>query len=94
MTEPIVAHSIQEAMRHGVQEFCICPGKRNAPFIAMLTLEPKLKCYYFYDERSAASFALGAPKPPAGPSPRFAPPAQLSHTCSALPWKPITPIPL
>ncbi len=59
MTEPIVAHSIQEAMRHGVQEFCICPGKRNAPFIAMLTLEPKLKCYYFYDERSAASFALG-----------------------------------
>lgn len=59
MTEPVAAHTLQEAVNLGVREFCICPGARNAPLIALLKLETNLKTYYFYDERSAAFFALG-----------------------------------
>lgn len=44
----------------GVQEFCVCPGARNAPWVAMLAENPKhFRCFYFFEERSAAFFALG-----------------------------------
>ncbi len=59
LSEPTVTTVLQEIVRCGVKDFCICPGGRNAPFVAALKLEPQLACYYFYDERSAAFFALG-----------------------------------
>lgn len=50
---------LQAVIDAGVRDFCICPGGRNAPFISHLKLEPELHQYFFYDERSAAFFALG-----------------------------------
>ncbi len=50
---------LAQVMQQGVSEFCICPGGRNAPFIAFLKKIPAMRCYYFHDERSAAFFALG-----------------------------------
>lgn len=59
MTETAVQNVIQAAIQCGVRDFCICPGGRNPPLIALLKLLPEIKTYYFYDERSAAFFALG-----------------------------------
>ncbi len=49
----------------GVTEFCVCAGARNASIIEALTTRvasgqfPELRIYHFFDERSAAFFALG-----------------------------------
>ncbi len=40
-------------------EFCICPGKRNAPLVWALEQYPELELHHWYEERSAAFFALG-----------------------------------
>lgn len=58
-TEQLILDVLQEAVRCGVKEFCICPGARNAPFIQALVKIPQLKQYYWFEERSAAFFALG-----------------------------------
>ena len=55
-------HLIQNCYKWGTREFCLCPGARNAPLVIALE---KLQCAleikvnYFFDERSAAFFALG-----------------------------------
>jgi 2-succinyl-5-enolpyruvyl-6-hydroxy-3-cyclohexene-1-carboxylate synthase len=56
-----LAHfTLQQLLSLGVQEFCVCPGARNAPWIALFSSSSRvLKTYYFYEERSAAFFALG-----------------------------------
>ncbi|MBA2727614.1 MAG: 2-succinyl-5-enolpyruvyl-6-hydroxy-3-cyclohexene-1-carboxylic-acid synthase, partial [Parachlamydiaceae bacterium] len=41
------------------KEFCICPGSRNSPLITGLMNSPSLAKYNWYEERSAAFFALG-----------------------------------
>jgi 2-succinyl-5-enolpyruvyl-6-hydroxy-3-cyclohexene-1-carboxylate synthase len=48
----------------GVVDFCLCAGARNSPFITLLdenkvTLESGGHLFHFFDERSAAFFALG-----------------------------------
>ncbi|MEO5970495.1 MAG: thiamine pyrophosphate-binding protein, partial [Bdellovibrionia bacterium] len=47
----------------GVQDFCVCPGARNAPLIALLREHSQTdyhcRVFYFFDERAAAFFALG-----------------------------------
>ena len=43
----------------GVTEFCIAAGARNAPVIAALMQREQLVIRNFFDERSAAFFALG-----------------------------------
>jgi len=51
---------MHELLSFGIEEFCVCPGARNAPLIAVLSANPeKFKSYYFFEERSAAFFALG-----------------------------------
>ncbi len=42
-----------------MEEFCVCPGKRNAPLIQALAQYPELEQHHWYEERSAAFFALG-----------------------------------
>jgi len=44
----------------GVDEICVCPGARNSPLIAVLTSNSEsFQSHYFFEERSAAFFALG-----------------------------------
>lgn len=50
---------IKKLLNSGVEEFCLCSGSRNAPLLAILTRTQKIKYYSFFDERSAAFFALG-----------------------------------
>lgn len=50
---------VSEAVRRGVVEFCICPGARNSPLFDELMSRDQLKKYFWFEERSAAFFALG-----------------------------------
>jgi 2-succinyl-5-enolpyruvyl-6-hydroxy-3-cyclohexene-1-carboxylate synthase len=43
----------------GVREFCICAGSRNSPLVVVLEQTAAILCYAFFEERSAAFFALG-----------------------------------
>jgi len=43
----------------GVAEYCVCPGGRNAPLAVVLDRARGIRTRAFYDERSAAFFALG-----------------------------------
>ena len=43
----------------GVREFCVCAGARNVSIIVALERSTGCRCWHFYDERSAAFFALG-----------------------------------
>lgn len=55
----LAKHVLEELIAQGVEEFCLCPGARNAPLIYPLIHSPKLRLYYWPEERSAAFFALG-----------------------------------
>lgn len=50
---------IQELISTGVEEFILCAGARNSPFVKIFSANPQLKVYHFFEERSAAFFALG-----------------------------------
>ena len=57
----LASHVLNALIAQGVREFCICPGARNAPLITLLSSAQKIgvKLYSFYEERSAAFFAVG-----------------------------------
>lgn len=42
-----------------IQEFCVCAGARNAPLVQLLEQSADQKRFHFFEERSAAFFALG-----------------------------------
>ncbi|MEN0059931.1 MAG: 2-succinyl-5-enolpyruvyl-6-hydroxy-3-cyclohexene-1-carboxylic-acid synthase [Bdellovibrio sp.] len=50
---------IQELVRTGVREFVLCAGARNSPLVHILDENKSLRVYSFFEERSAAFFALG-----------------------------------
>lgn len=50
---------VKSLMSAGVREFCLCAGARNSPFVHLFEANPQLKVYHFFEERSAAFFALG-----------------------------------
>ncbi len=50
---------LRECMSAGVQEFIVCAGARNAPLVHSLSELRHAKVYSFFEERSAAYFALG-----------------------------------
>ncbi len=50
---------LEKILALGVQEFCLCPGKRNAPFFWEIESNPLLKVTRWFDERSAGFYALG-----------------------------------
>ncbi|HEY2322828.1 MAG TPA: thiamine pyrophosphate-binding protein [Thermoanaerobaculia bacterium] len=63
MTNIELARRTIAAIRsHGVTDFCVCAGSRNAPLLAVLAKTEQIKIYTFVDERSAAFFALGVGK--------------------------------
>lgn len=43
----------------GVGELCLCPGGRNSPIVLAAQCARGLVCYSFFEERSAAFFAVG-----------------------------------
>jgi len=47
------------AARQGVAEFCVCAGSRNGPLLAALAAGKGTRVRSFFEERSAAFFALG-----------------------------------
>jgi len=59
VSSQIFQHVLDEVVKAGIKEFCICPGSRNSPLIICLMNSPALKKYSWYEERSAAFFALG-----------------------------------
>lgn len=60
MTNMALAKNVvDQLLNAGVKEFCLCPGARNSPFVYLFDENPNLKIYTFFDERSAAFFALG-----------------------------------
>ncbi len=59
MTTHIYQHVLEEVVKAGVIEFCVCPGSRNSPLVNCLMKSPNLKKHFWYEERSAAFFALG-----------------------------------
>ena len=57
-----IARGVLELVRSaGVEECCICSGSRNSPLIVVFS-QSDLHVYSFFDERSAAFFALGRAK--------------------------------
>ncbi|MBA3238458.1 MAG: 2-succinyl-5-enolpyruvyl-6-hydroxy-3-cyclohexene-1-carboxylic-acid synthase [Parachlamydiaceae bacterium] len=59
MIPHIYQHVLEEVVKAGITEFCLCPGSRNSPLINCLMQSPLLKKHFWYEERSAAFFALG-----------------------------------
>lgn len=52
---------LRSCQKVGVQELVLCAGARNAPFVAVLSSSfgAQFRIYSFFEERSAAFFALG-----------------------------------
>ena len=59
MNQNLAVSAIQQALYAGIREFCVAPGKRNAPLIFALAKIDHIKIYQWPEERSAAFFALG-----------------------------------
>lgn len=62
MNEHLAKHVVEELMKQGIEDFCICPGARNGPFVMTLSKVSGIRKYFWYEERSAAFFALGKSK--------------------------------
>lgn len=60
MTNLSLAQNIlSELCLNGVREVVLCAGARNAPFVTVLSGKTPFKTYSFFEERSAAFFAIG-----------------------------------
>jgi 2-succinyl-5-enolpyruvyl-6-hydroxy-3-cyclohexene-1-carboxylate synthase len=60
MNEALARATLDRVVALGVREFCVCPGSRNAPWVQLLAQpDDGRRAYYFFEERSAAFFALG-----------------------------------
>lgn len=62
MNEPLTYQVLQAAIDIGVSEFILCPSSRNSSFVQALKPETDAIIYYWFEERSAAFFALGRSK--------------------------------
>jgi 2-succinyl-5-enolpyruvyl-6-hydroxy-3-cyclohexene-1-carboxylate synthase len=51
---------LEQLFREGVREFVCCAGARNSPLVMALASTKGIKTYSFFEERSAAFFAMGA----------------------------------
>lgn len=55
----LITHTLERLARLGVREMCVAAGARNAPLVAALADSMGVKLWNFFEERSAAFFALG-----------------------------------
>jgi 2-succinyl-5-enolpyruvyl-6-hydroxy-3-cyclohexene-1-carboxylate synthase len=55
----LIHHTLRALATLGVREICIAAGARNAPVVAALAASQNLTLWHFFEERSAAFFALG-----------------------------------
>lgn len=60
MTQAQLIQQVLHTLVHfGVREVCVAAGARNAPLVAALLASRGVKIWHFFEERSAAFFALG-----------------------------------
>lgn len=59
MNTHLVRSLLTALARMGVSEVCVAAGARNAPIVAALTSSEGVKLWNFFEERSAAFFAIG-----------------------------------
>lgn len=51
---------LEECLNLGISEYCVCAGARNVPLLRELSKrEKQIRMFTFFEERSAAFFALG-----------------------------------
>lgn len=55
----LIQQTLSTLVHFGVREVCIAAGARNAPLVAALLASKGLKIWNFFEERSAAFFAVG-----------------------------------
>jgi len=55
----LAAKVLQGLVSSGIREVCLCAGARNSPFVNILDENKEVRVYSFFEERSAAFFALG-----------------------------------
>lgn len=53
---------VDELVRSGVTELCLCPGSRSTPIAVCAARHPGIRVWTLIDERSAGFFALGLAK--------------------------------
>lgn len=59
MNQALALDVLRKLVEAGVTEFLVCPGARNSPLIDLMIQLPAIKRLHFFEERSAAFFALG-----------------------------------
>lgn len=59
MKNLLIRSTLTSLARLGVAEVCVAAGARNAPLITALIASDGIKLWSFFEERSAAFFALG-----------------------------------
>jgi 2-succinyl-5-enolpyruvyl-6-hydroxy-3-cyclohexene-1-carboxylate synthase len=59
MNLELAVNVLQALAQNGVEDFVICPGSRNSPFVSELKEQPHIRVHYGFEERSSAFFALG-----------------------------------
>jgi len=57
--EQLIRQALSALAHFGVREVCVAAGARNAPLIAALLTSKGIRIWNFFEERSAAFFALG-----------------------------------
>jgi 2-succinyl-5-enolpyruvyl-6-hydroxy-3-cyclohexene-1-carboxylate synthase len=59
MNIQLAGRILQDLAKLGVRDICICAGARNSPFVVLASQAQGARIYHFFEERSAAFFALG-----------------------------------
>ena len=59
MSKGLASDVLAACASAGVREFCVCAGARNVELVVALERSGGCRLWHFYDERSAAFFALG-----------------------------------